>query len=188
MYARFMKRVLDVLIAGVVLVLLSPLLLLVATAIRLEDRGPAIFRQVRVGRRGELFTIYKFRSMPVDTPNVPSAAGGALRVTRVGAVIRRTNVDELPQLWNILKGDMSLIGPRPALPSQASLLAVRGQRGIAILRPGLTGLAQVNAYDGMPEAEKLEWESRYVQRLSFARDCTIALRTLGYLLRRPPVY
>lgn len=188
MYARFVKRVLDVVTAALLLLLLSPLLALLAVAIRSEDGGAAIFRQRRVGRDGREFTIYKFRSMPSGTPQLPSASAQALTVTRIGRWIRRTNLDELPQLWNVLKGDMSLIGPRPALPTQTSLVAGRSQRGIAQVRPGLTGLAQVNAYDGMPELEKLAWESRYVQSISFGRDFIILLRTFGYLLRRPPAY
>lgn len=188
MYERFVKRTLDVLMATVALLLLAPLLAIVAAAIRVDDGGPAIFRQTRSGRAGRPFTIYKFRSMPVASPNVPSAAAGELRVTRVGALIRRTNIDELPQLYNVLIGDMSIIGPRPALPAQVSLLTNRHERGIDLLRPGLTGLAQVNAYDGMPETEKIEWETLYTRRVSPLQDLAIALRTVGYLLRRPPVY
>jgi O-antigen biosynthesis protein WbqP len=126
--------------------------------------------------------------MPSGTPAVPSAVAHGLAVTRVGRIIRRTNIDELPQLWNVMKGDMSLIGPRPALPSQTSLLEQRNAFGITRLRPGLTGLAQVNAYDGMPEREKLQWERRYAERVSFIGDVSILLRTFGYLLRRPPAY
>lgn len=188
MYAGFFKRAFDVATAGVALVALSPVLLIVALAIRIEDGGPAIFKQRRVGRFGAVFTIHKFRSMPVSTPDVPSAAAGALSVTRVGRIIRRTNLDELPQLWNIVRGDMSLIGPRPALPSQGELLKMRDRLGVTVLRPGLTGLAQVNAYDGMPESEKVRWEGEYAREVSFVRDCVIVMRTFGYLLRRPPAY
>ncbi len=175
-------------VATVLVILASPLLALAAAAILLDDGRPVIFRQQRVGQGGRMFTIYKFRSMPVSTPHLPSAAGRQLPVTRVGRTLRRTNVDELPQLWNILKGDMSLIGPRPALPTQTSLLSGRGARGIMRLRPGLTGLAQVNAYDGMSELDKLEWESRYACSVSLSQDFRILVRTLTYLMRRPPVY
>jgi O-antigen biosynthesis protein WbqP len=188
MYDGFFKRAFDVVMAGMALVLLSPVMLVVALAIRAEDGGPAVFKQRRVGRFGTIFTIRKFRSMPVSTPDVPSAAAGTLAVTRVGRIIRRTNLDELPQLWNIVVGDMSLIGPRPALPSQSDLLRLRERFGISALRPGLTGLAQVNAYDGMPESEKVEWEGKYAREVSFMRDCAIVVRTFGYLLRRPPAY
>lgn len=187
-YAAYGKRILDCVLAAGGLIVLSPLFALVALAIRIEDGRPSLFRQLRVGRNGHTFTLYKFRSMPVSAPNVPSAAAGALTVTRVGRFIRRTNIDELPQLWNVLIGDMSLIGPRPALPSQSSLLGARRETHVDRLRPGLTGLAQVNAYDGMPETEKVGWETRYAHDVSFFRDIWIVLRTLRYLTRRPPVY
>jgi O-antigen biosynthesis protein WbqP len=187
-YAAYGKRVLDCVLAALGLVALSPLLALVALAIRIDDGEPLLFRQQRVGRHGHAFTLYKFRSMPVSAPNVPSAAAGGLTVTRVGKFIRRTNIDELPQLWNVLIGDMSLIGPRPALPSQSSLLLARRKQHVDRLRPGLTGLAQVNAYDGMPETEKVAWETRYAHDVSLFRDIWIVLRTLRYLTRRPPVY
>jgi O-antigen biosynthesis protein WbqP len=126
--------------------------------------------------------------MPSGTPNVPSASATRLKVTRIGRIIRRTNIDELPQLLNVLRGDMSLIGPRPALPTQISLLDLRQQRGVTWLRPGLTGLAQVNSYDGMPETEKVSWDERYSRSVSLVQDMEILIRTAGYLLRRPPAY
>jgi len=187
-YAAYGKRILDCVLGALGLVVLAPLLLLVALAVKIEDDGPALFRQSRVGRNGRAFTLYKFRSMPVSVPNVPSAAAGALKITRVGRFIRRTNIDELPQLWNVLIGDMSVIGPRPALPSQSSLLLARREMQVDRLRPGLTGLAQVNAYDGMPESEKVGWETRYAHDVSFFRDIWIVLLTFRYLTRRPPVY
>jgi O-antigen biosynthesis protein WbqP len=188
LYFRAFKRGADILGAACAFILLSPILLAIATAIRLEDRQPALFRQARVGRGGAEFTIFKFRSMPVATPNVPSAAATRLTVTRVGRFIRRTNLDELPQLLNILSGDMSFIGPRPALHAQAALIDLRRQQGVLAIRPGLTGLAQVNAYDGMPESEKVDWERRYLERITFLGDLRILLQTIVYLLRPPPVY
>ena len=188
LYEQSFKRVFDALAAACAIVALSPLLLLTALAILLEDGGPVIFRQARMGRNGRTFVLMKFRSMPVGTPDLPSAASKTLTVTRVGAIIRRTNVDELPQLINILRGDMSVVGPRPALPSQETLLAARNRAGVSVLRPGLTGLAQVRSYDGMPEAEKVDWERRYAARVTFLGDVGIILATVGYLFRRPPVY
>ena len=187
-YARHAKRWFDVAIALCAIVCLAPLLLLVALVIRLQDGGPAIFRQSRVGRFGQPFTLFKFRSMPVSTPNLPSAQAGQVTITPFGRLIRRTNLDELPQLFNILRGEMSLIGPRPALASQAGLLRMREQASVMQARPGLTGLAQINSYDGMSEAEKVEWERRYVADISFAGDMGIVARTFVYLLRPPPVY
>ena len=188
MYRSFFKRPLDAALAAVALILLAPVMLLVIIAIRIEDGGPPIFRQLRVGREGGLFTILKFRSMPVATPNLPSAAATQLRITRVGGFIRRSNLDELPQLVNILRGDMSLIGPRPAMPTQTTLLEQRRAHGVLAARPGLTGLAQVNAYDGMPESEKVDWERRYLERITFWGDVRIIGLTVAYLFKPPPVY
>jgi lipopolysaccharide/colanic/teichoic acid biosynthesis glycosyltransferase len=187
-YERRIKRLIDFIVASIGLVALTPILILAAVTIIIEDGLPAVFRQRRVGRNGKLFTLYKFRSMPKGTPHVASAAAGELRITRVGKIIRRTNIDELPQLLNVIKGDMSLIGPRPALPSQETLQMGRTTHGIDRVRPGLTGLAQVNSYDGMPESEKLKWERQYVHCICFRSDFLILLRTFAYLIRRPPAY
>lgn len=188
MYERWGKRVFDVTFAIAVIVILGPLMLLVAWAVRLEDGSPSVFRQERVGRGATRFTLCKFRSMPPNTANVPSTDTHLLRVTRVGAIIRRLNLDELPQLFNVLKGDMSIVGPRPALPTQEALLAARVANGAARVRPGLTGLAQVSAYDGMSELEKASFDGRYAQRITFFGDLWVLCRTIGYLFRRPPVY
>jgi len=188
LYRRGGKRLLDAVLAGTALVLLSPLLALTAAAIWLDDRHDPLFRQERVGRNGRLFRLVKFRSMPVGTPSVSSDAAALLTVTRVGRVIRRSNIDELPQLWNVLRGDMSLVGPRPALASQSELVRMRRDRGVEALAPGLTGLAQVNSYDGMPGEQKASWDALYLGRVGFLEDVRIMLATVGYLLRRPPVY
>jgi len=187
-YERTLKRLLDLLIAVPALLLLSPVILLTSLFILLEDGRPVLFRQVRVGRDSRNFTIFKFRSMPVTTPNVPSADAAKLKVTRVGGFIRRSNIDELPQLFNVLRGEMSIVGPRPGLPVQESLMGMRRARGVSRLKPGLTGLAQVNSFDGMTDEQKVEWEARYASNVSLLADLVIVLRTFGYLLRKPPVY
>jgi O-antigen biosynthesis protein WbqP len=183
-----MKRTFDIALAAAALFCLSPLLAITALAVRLEDGGPALFRQQRIGLGGRLFRLVKFRSMPVSTRDVPSTEARSLTVTRVGRLIRRTNIDELPQLFNILKGDMSIVGPRPALQSQTRLTELRRLNGALGCRPGLTGLAQVNSYDGMPEDEKARFDGDYAARVSFGRDISIILRTFVYLTRRPPTY
>jgi len=188
MYGKIGKRLLDILVAVIVFVVLSPLFATVAVLIRLFDPGPVIFRQRRVGRFGSTFTFYKFRSMPVGTGDLPSAEIGEISVTRIGRFIRRTNLDELPQLANIIKGDMSLVGPRPPLPTQVDLVALRRANGAILCRPGLTGLAQVNAYDGMTNEEKAAFDGEYVRRLSFVTDVHIVFQTFGYLLHPPPKY
>lgn len=181
------KRVVDIVLSACALLLLSPIMAVVALAVILDDGAPALFRQRRVGRNGTEFTIVKFRSMPINTGDIPRANANA-RVTRVGRVIRRLNLDELPQLFCILNGDMSIVGPRPALPVQTELLRLRIENGAARCRPGLTGLAQVNSYDGMPESEKAAWDGTYAENISVLTDLSITVRTFAYLLKPPPVY
>ena len=188
MYRNGLKRLLDAAGALTAIVLLSPVMLALALAIRFTDPGPVLFRQKRVGANGRLFEFYKFRSMPVGTGDVASDRLGDVRLGRVGRFIRRTNLDELPQLWNVLRGDMSLIGPRPPIPEQGELIEMRRKSGALACRPGLTGWAQVNSYDGMPAAKKAAYDAEYASDLSFAKDVRIVLRTFGYLRRPPPKY
>jgi len=188
MYQRFFKRVLDLVLSGIALLALSPIMLLTAIAIRLEDGGPILFSQQRSGRDGKLFRVLKFRSMLINAGDLPSAQARTLPITRVGKIIRRTNIDELPQLMNIFAGDMSIVGPRPALPSQAALLEMRRTNGAIHCKPGLTGLAQINSYDNMPEEEKANWDGIYAAKVSLLTDVGIILRTFRYLTKPPPVY
>lgn len=188
MYSQALKRLFDILLAAAALVALAPLCLLVIAAIRIFDPGPAIFRQDRVGRDGRIFQFYKFRSMPVATGDIPSDRIGELRLSRVGRFIRRTNIDELPQLVNIVKGDMSVVGPRPPIPAQTELVELRRRNGALACRPGLTGLAQINAFDGMSVAEKAGFDGKYADEVSFALDCAIIAKTFLYLLKPPPKY
>lgn len=187
-YARAGKRAVDVVISIPVTILLAPIAIVIGIAIRMEDQGPVLFVQERVGRYGDIFRLWKFRSMPTNVANVPSARAGALQVTKVGKVIRRTNLDEVPQLMNVLTGRMTLVGPRPALPAQVSLIEMRRRNGAIALKPGLTGLAQVNSYDGMPEDEKAEWDAKYLSKLGALTDLRVLLRTIAYLFRKPPQY
>jgi O-antigen biosynthesis protein WbqP len=188
MYERYLKRVMDLLLAGVAFIVLAPLTIVVALAIKLDDGGPVFFRQERVGQRGARFVLLKFRSMKQNVGDLPSDRATALPITKVGRVLRRTNVDELPQLVSILRGDMSIVGPRPALPAQEQLLELRERYGAAHLRPGLTGLAQVRSYDGMPVTHKAELDGQYAARVTAVRDVAIIFATVGYLFRRPPTY
>jgi Sugar transferases involved in lipopolysaccharide synthesis len=154
MYVGFFKRVLDITIAAASLIFFSPMMAVVAIMIKLEDGGPVLFRQRRVGKNGREFGFLKFRSMPVNAANVPSVDATKIKVTKIGKFIRRTNIDELPQLFNVLRGEMSIVGPRPAIGSQTALVSMRAGNGAENCLPGLTGLAQVNAYDGMSERKK----------------------------------
>jgi O-antigen biosynthesis protein WbqP len=188
MYRAFFKRLFDIALAAIALTALSPLMLLIALLIWWEDGAPVIFRQQRVGKDGATFEFLKFRSMALSAANVPKTEAANIPVTRMGRLIRRTNLDELPQFLNILKGDMSIVGPRPAIPAQDELCLLRRENGAMSCVPGLTGLAQVNAYDRMPETEKATWDGQYADEMSFVNDVKIILRTFAYLTRKPPVY
>lgn len=188
MYARYVKRICDVALAIAAMIVLAPVMAIAAVAILLDDGSPAIFKQRRVGLDGREFTVFKFRSMAIDTGDVAKARAQAARVTRVGRIIRRLNVDELPQLWNIVRGDMSIVGPRPPLSSQTVLIDLRQRNGAFSCRPGLTGLAQVKAYDGMTEETKAMYDGQYAAHISVGLDLGIIMRTIGYLFRTPPVY
>jgi O-antigen biosynthesis protein WbqP len=188
MYRRFGKRFFDIAASTCALVVLSPLMLLVAVAIKLEDRGPVIYQQKRVGQNGDLFEFLKFRSMPVAAESIESRRAENLPITRVGRVIRRTSIDELPQLVDVLRGDMSVVGPRPPLPSQAELIELRRENGSLAVRPGLTGLAQINSYDQMPVPEKAKWDGEYASHISLGGDFEIILKTFAYLRKPPPSY
>lgn len=187
-YARWGKRCLDVVGATFVLLALAPLLLLVTLMIKIFDPGPIIFQQTRVGRQGMHFLFYKFRSMPVGTKNLPSDQLGEVRLTWIGRFLRRSNIDELPQLFNVLRGDMSLIGPRPPIPTQVQLIESRRSNGALALRPGLTGLAQVSSYSGMPVEKKAFYDGEYARQITLIADVSIVFRTLAYLSKPPPVY
>jgi lipopolysaccharide/colanic/teichoic acid biosynthesis glycosyltransferase len=179
------KAVLDCLAALVLLVLFGPLLLLIALLIRLESRGPAIFRQQRVGQGGGEFTIFKFRTMRVDAPNLSTAEMqqlGIIPFTRCGPFLRKTSLDELPQLLNVLAGEMSFVGPRPALPSQTDVNTLREARGVHVLRPGITGLAQVRGRDEIPVEVKVGHDAEYLARVSLAVDLQIVLMTFSAVL------
>ena len=180
----------DVLVAGFLLLVFSPLLLAIALVVRLDSRGPALFRQRRVGRGSREFTILKFRTMFVGTPDLASnlVGPGSARVTRVGRVLRRTSLDELPQFLNVLAGDMTLVGPRPALHNQHDLVAMRRQSGVDALKPGMTGWAQIHGRDDMPLERKLAYDRWYLENVSFWLDLWIVLRTPFAVLSSRGVY
>ena len=162
--------------------------IIIAIIIIFQDGGSAIFKQKRVGKAGKEFLFYKFRSMPLSTPNVESKHTDKLQITPFGKFIRRTNLDELPQFYNVLKGDMSFIGPRPPIPSQTELIEFRRKNGALHLRPGLTGWAQVNSFDGMSVSEKAKFDGEYASKISFGFEVLILLKTISYFTRKPPTY
>jgi lipopolysaccharide/colanic/teichoic acid biosynthesis glycosyltransferase len=184
------KRALDLLGAGVGLTISAPLLAASALAVRLEDGGPVFFRQERVGQDGRLFEVLKLRTMIVDAHT--QGAGYAVdkgdsRITRVGSLLRRTSLDELPQLWNVLRGEMSLVGPRPTLAYQVEQYTERQRRRLEA-RPGLTGWAQINGRASLSWPERIELDVWYVEHRSLALDLRILVRTVAVLLRPGVVY
>ncbi|MDC0118894.1 sugar transferase [Schleiferiaceae bacterium] len=186
-YPEF-KRFIDVILSIILLFLLSPLFLLLSTTIFLQDFGNPIFKQKRVGSDGNTFIFYKFRSMPLNNPDVESHQRHLIKITPFGKLIRRTNLDELPQFLNVLIGDMSFIGPRPPIPSQVNLIDLRQSNGSLMLKPGLTGWAQVNSYDNMPEEHKAKLDGEYARRISLKMDLLILLKTVVYFTKKPPTY
>lgn len=182
-YARFGKRLVDVAIVVPALLIATPLMLLVMAAIRLTSAGPALFRQHRLGRHGQVFSVLKFRTM-TDKPRVPDTiayTGDPSEVTAVGRLLRRTKLDELPQLINVLRGEMSLVGPRPQLPVQLGELDDNGKLRL-LVRPGLTGMAQTHGNVNLTWPERWAYDAQYVRQMSLWLDLWLLARTAGVLL------
>ncbi|RHH71584.1 MULTISPECIES: sugar transferase [Vagococcus] len=173
MYTNFLKRIIDFILSLVGIIVLSPLLLILVIAIKVDSKGPVVFTQKRVGKNKKLFSIYKFRTMKIDTPKeMPThlLKNPDEFITRVGKFLRKTSLDELPQLFNILKGDMAIIGPRPALWNQEDLIVERDKYGANDIRPGLTGWAQINGRDELEIDIKASLDRYYVEHESFWMD------------------
>ena len=197
---QIVKDMFDRCAAAVALTALSPLLLAIAMAIRFHDKGPALFKQTRVGKDGEPFKIYKFRTMVVDAEarlaelRAKNESDGALfkirndpRVTAIGAWLRKWSLDELPQFFNVMLGEMSLVGPRPALPNEAALYAAHVRRRL-VVKPGLTGLWQVSGRSDLTWDESVRMDLRYVENWSFALDLQILWKTLGVIIKGSGAY
>lgn len=170
---RVVKRLLAILISGLAIIILSPVLLAVAIAIKCDSKGPVLFKQNRVGKDKKHFMIYKFRSMYLDAPaDMPThmLKDPTAMITKVGAFLRKTSLDELPQLFNIFKGEMAIVGPRPALWNQYDLIAERDKYNANSIRPGLTGWAQINGRDELEIDEKSRLDGYYVAHMSFLMD------------------
>jgi len=188
--AERIKRAIDIAGGAVGVVLAAPILALAALAIKLEDGGPVLFRQTRLGRDARPFEILKLRTMTVDAEKLRSdgvVEAGDPRITRIGKLLRRTAVDELPQFWHVLHGEMSLVGPRPVPVPHLERYDERQRRRLEV-RPGLTGWAQVHGRASLPWPERLELDVWYVEHQSLALDARILARTLGVLLRRDVAY
>lgn len=190
MYRRFLKRVLDLLLSLIGILLTGIPMLIIAAVIRHEDPGPAVFRQKRFGIHRTFFTLYKFRSMKLSTPHdVPThlLENPEQYLLKSGAFLRKYSLDELPQLLNILKGDMSVIGPRPALWNQEDLIAEREKYGANDVKPGLTGWAQINGRDELEIPVKARYDGEYAEKLSFSFDCRCFFGTFLKVLRHEGV-
>jgi lipopolysaccharide/colanic/teichoic acid biosynthesis glycosyltransferase len=178
------RRLFDVVVSGTALVLLSPVLVVAAIAVRVESRGGAIYRQRRVGRHGREFDVLKLRTMVHGAEHIGAGLAvneGDDRITRVGAFLRRTSLDEIPNLLNVLRGEMAIIGPRPTLPSQVAHYTEH-QRGRLAIRPGITGWAQVNGRASLPWPARIELDLWYIEHRSWRLDAQILLKTVRMVL------
>ncbi len=174
-----MKRIFDLISSLVGIIVLSPIILIVAIVVKITSPGPILFSQRRIGKDNKEFKIYKFRTMKIDTPNLPThlLEKPEQWITPVGKFLRKTSLDELPQLWNILNGEMSVVGPRPALYNQKDLITLRTEKEIHKLVPGLTGWAQVNGRDELPIPKKVQLDEEYLKKKSFFFDIKIIFMT-----------
>jgi lipopolysaccharide/colanic/teichoic acid biosynthesis glycosyltransferase len=184
------RRAFDVVVAGLGLLVSSPLLALAALAIRLESPGGVIYRQRRVGRDGEEFDVLKLRTMVDGAEHIGAGLAvntGDARITRAGRILRRTSLDELPNLVNVLRGEMAIVGPRPTLPSQVAQYTAR-ERGRLAIRPGITGWAQVNGRTSLPWAQRIELDLWYIEHRSWRLDLTILWRSARLVVQGEGLY
>ena len=187
---RYIKRIIDILLSGLAIIILSPLLLILCIAIKLDSPGPIFFTQKRVGIHKTYFQIYKFRTMRTDTPkDMPThmLANPEQYITKTGRFLRKTSLDELPQIFNIFKGDMSIVGPRPALWNQDDLVAERDKYGANDVTPGLTGWAQINGRDELEIPVKAKLDGEYVKKYGFTMDVRCFFGTFLSVLRQDGV-
>lgn len=187
---RYVKRIIDILLSGLAIIILSPLLLILCIAIKLDSPGPIFFTQKRVGIHKTYFQIYKFRTMRTDTPkDMPThmLANPEQYITKTGRFLRKTSLDELPQIFNIFKGDMSIVGPRPALWNQDDLVAERDKYGANDVTPGLTGWAQINGRDELEIPVKAKLDGEYVKKYGFTMDVRCFFGTFLSVLRQDGV-
>lgn len=186
MYQKYFKRGIDLFLSFCGIVVLSPLLLILAVIIKCTSKGPVLFKQKRIGKNDTHFMIYKFRTMYTDTPkDMPThlLENPDAFITPIGHFLRKTSLDELPQLFNILKGDMAVVGPRPALWNQYDLIALRDENGSSTIRPGLTGLAQISGRDELEIPIKAKLDGQYAQKITFLEDVRILFATVFSVLR-----
>lgn len=190
MYKNVIKRAIDIILSGLGIIILSPILLILVVAIKLDSKGPVLFKQKRVGIHKSHFNILKFRTMRIDTPkDTPThlLQNPEQWITKVGGVLRKTSLDELPQIFNIFAGQMSIIGPRPALWNQYDLIEERDKYGANDVLPGLTGWAQINGRDELEIPVKAKLDGEYVQKMSFGFDVKCFFGTITSVLKHDGV-
>ncbi|CEN76777.1 glycosyl transferase [[Clostridium] sordellii] len=183
------KRLIDIIMSSLGIIILSPLFLIIAILIKLESRGPVIFKQVRAGKDSEPFYIYKFRSMKIDAPNKSTNdfKDADIFITKIGKLIRKTSIDELPQLFNILKGDMSIVGPRPVILKEVRLINLRKEYNVDSILPGITGWAQINGRDNIGDEEKVKYDHEYLVKKSIRLDIYIIFMTVLKVIKRSDI-
>lgn len=186
----YIKNVLDFILSATALIILLPFIIFFSIAIKIETKGPILFKQKRIGKNKKQFTIYKFRTMRIDTPkDTPThmLKNPQMYITKMGKFMRKTSIDELPQIINILMGQMSIIGPRPALWNQENLIKEREKYNANIIKPGLTGWAQVNGRDELPIPVKAKYDGEYVEKMSLMFDIKIFFRTIRKVFKQDGV-
>lgn len=186
MYARYFKRLMDVILSGIALVVLAPIIGIVALLVKLRLGSPVIFKQERPGKDEKVFTMYKFRTMTDERDTCGNLMPDSIRLTKFGKFLRSTSLDELPELWNIFRGDMSIVGPRPLLVSYLPYYTQNENRRHNV-RPGLTGLAQVSGRNLLIWDERLAKDVEYVENITFTRDCKIILLTVRKVVFREDI-
>lgn len=184
-----MKRIMDLIFSLIIFIVSIPIFILIAIAIKVDSEGPIIFKQRRVGKNRVEFLIYKFRTMKVDTPNLATDKFNSAHnyITRIGAFLRKTSLDEIPQLINIIKGEMSFVGPRPALFNQYELIEMRDEKGINHCLPGITGFAQINGRDMISDNEKVALDEYYLTNQSIILDIKIIISTFVKVLLKKDI-
>lgn len=192
MYKRIWKRMLDIILSLILIIILSPLMLIIIILIKIDDlNSPIIFKQKRIGSYNKEFVIFKFRTMKKNAPNVAKSEfknNMNEYITRIGKFLRNWSLDELPQLFNVFKGEMSIVGPRPALYNQYDLINLRTKLGIHTLKPGITGWAQINGRENIDIKTKVELDKYYFDNLSFCLDCIIIFKTIKVVLTKEGNY
>ena len=190
MYKHFFKRVIDILLSFLAIVILSLPMLIIALIIKLDSKGPVIFKQKRIGKKKKTFYILKFRTMRIDTPHdapTHQLSNPQMWITKVGRFLRKTSLDELPQIFNIFVGQMSIVGPRPALWNQDDLIEKRDKYGANDVRPGLTGWAQINGRDELEIPVKAKLDGEYIKRMGFFFDIRCLFGTIFSVLKKDGV-